>query len=340
MSATEQTICFKITGEYLTDLTRSLYADEGEPSKAIKILKDAFPEMPDSQIFSILSGEKKLIGDSSIGMDLVDDQTKKSKHGNELGFGSLLNKLQKNKEHVRDLQAVNDLYSGNKLVLSGSPFGLVQIPANYLEALRRNEIKWNDVPRRLIRTTSQTIHDPFTYDFHPKALRLDKDGETIVEEDFKPISAEIYRLDEDDESVIDKPQKESAQKVISSYQPLSKNNPLKKAINSDNKEFDNPYKGAKSHNEISSDNGWLLPDGKFYECFESSYSNSFREHIDLADALGYDEKDAEKLGWIKISRTIPFQPDRHITQRQFDRLFDYCQKTKQELPWWAKDNEE
>ncbi len=71
-------------------------------------------------------------------------------------------------------------------------------------------------------------------------------------------------------------------------------------------------------------NGWILPNGKFYP-LESSM-----QHIWCAERLGKTEKQAEDLGWIKISTSamgLNVLAHKKMTQKQINTLFD-----------WAKDN--
>lgn len=67
-----------VEGEFLTNITRQLWADEGKPEKAFNILEAAFPTMTKADKFAILIGEKKLTGDSNKGCNLIKDTTKES----------------------------------------------------------------------------------------------------------------------------------------------------------------------------------------------------------------------------------------------------------------------
>ncbi len=87
--------------------------------------------------------------------------------------------------------------------------------------------------------------------------------------------------------------------------------------------------------KMSSDSGWLLPDGKYYGC-------EAHEHIGLAtnllektlpkaahglNATEY-ERLAENRGWVKISKSMSglhIVCQSNVTQKQRDRLFDYCE---------------
>lgn len=81
--------------------------------------------------------------------------------------------------------------------------------------------------------------------------------------------------------------------------------------------------------KMTSRNGWLLPDGKFYAC-------EAMEHVGLAETLlsgdqsgeANMERRAEQLGWIKLSKSFSgFQciSLKVPTERQLTRLMDYSQ---------------
>lgn len=86
---------FVVEGEFLTNITRQLWADEGKPEKAFAILEAAFPTMRKSLMFSILIGEKKLIGNSSKGCKLVNDKAYESPGGNSLSIESVVLRFKK-----------------------------------------------------------------------------------------------------------------------------------------------------------------------------------------------------------------------------------------------------
>lgn len=87
--------------------------------------------------------------------------------------------------------------------------------------------------------------------------------------------------------------------------------------------------------DMSAPSGWLLPDGKYYPC-------GAMEHVGLAETLLKDdvskeansERLAEKRGWIKISKApiLGFHCTafKKATAKQLTKLWDYCQKHKQD----------
>lgn len=78
-------------------------------------------------------------------------------------------------------------------------------------------------------------------------------------------------------------------------------------------------------------NGWLSPDGTYFEC-------PAQGHLVAADVLAgasrYDgEKILESRGWAKVSDNRWFAVGRQeLTQGQIDFIFDWCQINKRVYP--------
>ncbi len=62
------------------------------------------------------------------------------------------------------------------------------------------------------------------------------------------------------------------------------------------------------------------------------------EHVALADALGFQEANLEKLGWIRIEAGEAFSPwKEELSQRQMDLIFDWYTQREKDLPsWWRR----
>jgi hypothetical protein len=94
-----------------------------------------------------------------------------------------------------------------------------------------------------------------------------------------------------------------------------------------------PEPPPSGDNEITTDCGWLSPEGKFYRCI-------YMGHISLAHQLGFDEVRLEKLGWLKVqegkifSSLLDNQCEFNATQTQRDLVFDYCHKNGKAMPLW------
>lgn len=266
---------FVVEGEWFTNLVRSLWADEGQPEKAMRLLKTGIPDLPEEAAYGILRGTKRLDGDSTTGLDLVDDSATESPCGNSLALEAVLKPLRTKAEEGRDATA---LLAG-QVTHIGSPKGRVAIPTHRIEAYRRGEIGLDDMLYRGV-SNIPTAEER-------KAMLTDPMVE--VERQRRGIEP----LDDEE------------------GEPLG---------------FTPPPPAYK----ITHDYGWLSPDGKFYPC-------AWMEHIWLAGALGFEERNLEKLGWIKIEAGEAFAPEREVTQRQIDLVFDWYQTRGKELPfWWEK----
>ena len=55
---------FTVEGEFLTQVSRQLWADERQPEKAINLLKESLRGVTMEQVLAILTGSKKLTGNS------------------------------------------------------------------------------------------------------------------------------------------------------------------------------------------------------------------------------------------------------------------------------------
>lgn len=104
------TLCFHIHGEDFTRLVRSMWADEQEPERALRVLEGGLPDMGFEDRLSVLTGRKKLVGDSRDGgLGLEKDSATKSPHGNLLtiesvigAFRSQIDSLEENQRTVLD----------------------------------------------------------------------------------------------------------------------------------------------------------------------------------------------------------------------------------------------
>ncbi|UTC29742.1 hypothetical protein BAJUN_01120 [Bajunvirus bajun] len=73
MSAAQaKTVCFTVTGEFLTDFARTRVI-EGRWDHGLRTLVEGLHGMTTDQAIAILKGDQKLIGDSNVGVDMVPD---------------------------------------------------------------------------------------------------------------------------------------------------------------------------------------------------------------------------------------------------------------------------
>jgi hypothetical protein len=124
-SLREKKLCFSVTGKFLTDLGRKLWADDQDPEKALDLLKTAFPDMPQSVVMSVLLGEKKLTGDSNIGIEVEDDNQSITECGHDLGLKSTFKRLRDKIDMLEDrIQMAEHVTE-----FVPSPKGMVEVPS-------------------------------------------------------------------------------------------------------------------------------------------------------------------------------------------------------------------
>lgn len=286
----EVTSHFTVTGEFLTQISRQLWADEQQPEKAINLLKEGLQGITMEQVLAILLGSKKLIGnsDDENGVQFVDDNSTVSENGFPLGIKDLISKFRDKEDKLED----EVQFFSKQTELVASPIGLVE------------------VPRRRTKLYEKSGKAPVI------ALRENVDLEKIPHRRCNP------RI--------------RAEKMFSPESQLKRQD---LGIEPPGPVYDMladqdlpPSPPPIPEYEITSDCGWLSPDGKFYRC-------AYMEHISLALRLSFDEPRLEKMGWLKVQDGkiylgIWVNPDIKPTQKQRDLVFDYCIKNGLPMPTW------
>jgi hypothetical protein len=163
---------FSIDGDYLTNLVRSMWADDQNPEKALAVLESGFPEMPYSQRLSIVCGSKRLVGDEQ-GIELVDDDATHTEAGTLLSLASVLRSLRQAAEEGADaLQLLSDT-----TIKVPSKRALVAIPLRRLRDYKAGKIDLEDMLYRQVSAWPPEVPTP-----RPAAPILEKE----VEEDLPP----------------------------------------------------------------------------------------------------------------------------------------------------------
>lgn len=176
---------FRIDGTDLTKLVRTLWADEEQPEKALMILHAAFPEMTRGQQISILSGEKKLVGNEHV-MNLLDDGVSETELGNplypEIIFRKLLARAKKADGQRKDAVAL----LMRDTVAMGSPKGLVHVPF------------WRTTPtssgRKLVTDLDDTMYQESPMTFISPKLTLKPKPKEKPEPKKRPLSEPLTRI--------------------------------------------------------------------------------------------------------------------------------------------------
>jgi hypothetical protein len=255
-----------------------------------------------------LTGEKKLIGDSDEGIELVDDGTKVSENGFPLDLSSLIQRFRDKEDKLED--EVQFFSRNTELV--ASPKGLVEVP-------RRRTKRYEKLGRAPV-----------------VGLKEGVDLEKIPHRECTPrVKAEKMmspesRLKRREQGLEPGPELEED----GPYNALGVPYDMLKD------QDEPPSPPPEPEYEITADCGWLSPDGKFYRC-------AYMEHISLAIRLGMDEVRLEKLGWVKVQEN-KFWGDllceggerAKVTQKQRDLVFDYCTKNGLQLPSWMAPEED
>jgi hypothetical protein len=124
--ASSQTVCFKIEGEHLTRLARTLWADELETTKALNLLVDGLQGITEAQAISILTGENKLVGCNDL--DMVPDGATETEYGNKLALKDILRRQEEKKAKAAWEQRLFLDVATHNTVPMGSPYGLCHVP--------------------------------------------------------------------------------------------------------------------------------------------------------------------------------------------------------------------
>lgn len=117
---------FTIHGDWLTDIARSMWA-EGDPDKGLELLDTAFPSMPTETKFAVLTGHKKLVGDSNSGMEVMDDVWRCPGRTRNAEAPTLADILEKYRNKIDKLEDLAQFGLGHTICVP-SPKGLVEVP--------------------------------------------------------------------------------------------------------------------------------------------------------------------------------------------------------------------
>jgi hypothetical protein len=139
-----ETVTFVVDGPWLTNLVRSLWAAEGEPVKALEVLRSAFPTMSESQRIAICTGTKKLEGTSRDpkGIGFVDDNATEV-HGCKLSLAALIERLDQTDEMDRWKDALQMAIGDVERVASHN--GMIRIPRRRVRDYRNGKISAADI---------------------------------------------------------------------------------------------------------------------------------------------------------------------------------------------------
>lgn len=263
---------FVVQGDFITETSRRLWNDEGEPEKALDILL-SLDGITYDQCLDVLEGRSKLIGDSSNGIDIVDDDAK----------GKSLKEILKTLKKERDI-AIDERLDAFQLLADDSAIGAS--PTG-----RRK------VPRRKTR----------------------KNVGSVIGTVFK----EGYEFDDIDSG-------EDVQK-LSIWQQVDDIDISSARRSRAELPEPEPQPPPIPDDKITSNTGWLTPEGKFYAC-------RYGQHREIADLVGFDTDDKRyvRCAWHMDQQWFFCESDA-LTQTQRELIKNFCSEKNVEEPYWMQD---
>lgn len=158
----DRTLCFKVTGEFLTEQARSFWAHEDDPERGLRLLTDGLNGITREQALSVLEGRAKLTGDSSVGIDLAPDDV-----SGLPTMEDVVRRLHRERDEAEDkFEDMVQLHIGDTVMIP-SPTGRRAVPR------RKTEVAENG--RRLKRRYEWPEHQHAeTHEPNAKPLRVFK----------------------------------------------------------------------------------------------------------------------------------------------------------------------
>ena len=300
-------MCFKIYGEDLVRLARSIWADDRRPDKALRIMVEGLMGMTEEIAVSILTGKKTLKGCSSDpkGVFMVDDDATETEHGNPLSLYEMIAcemaAKQRLTEELHDMTEMADPEGGE---WGGSPGGLIKMPKRQWKRLRDGECGWKDLESFYYHKLNapQNATEELISDQHREVGQM---GPAIPQ--LPGAAGKMQKLGQDKlDRLIDRAKSDKARPK------------------------------PKPDTKLRATNGWVDRMGHFYPC-------AYTAHDELAEDLGMGLREIEEKGWVKISDSqmsaIPRDfdvlcPDKSATKKQIAVIMDWCIKHKRKLPDW------
>lgn len=332
---------FKVDGPWLTQFSRMLWADEDSPHKALAVLdclvsEDKSHEMNEEIALRILTGRAKLVGNSSDGISLEEDNTDVSEHGNALSLQARFRHLGFKAQEASFEIKCRDQIKAKRTEFVASPWGGIHIPLCAWEKIKTGEWSWKDLEPYVkggdFPRTKRALAAM-------RAIYGYKDGDDIEYAcDEVRMRSEIINKTSA-ESAIKKQDENALDFIAGAARANVSNLPFDGSIldqyikdqTAMDKASNKPPEPAK---DFSAENGWIAPNGDFFTC-------GMIQHDALADRMGAPTKDLEKTH-VRISINpmsdyrSPVQfVGRNLTQKQKDAIWDWCEFHKKDVPPWV-----
>lgn len=323
-------VCFTITGEYITQQARN-FVMEGDWQRAVDFLAKSFFDFPSDLAFAVCKGAKKLIGDSSMGIDIADD------HDEEFE------------------KRIEWLYAGY-YVTGGRFYQPYATVDNYGE----NDII--PVEGKTVKRNSGRVYSQIDYSYRPYHYADDPRRDLVIEVRGKndyDIRAALFKLVDAPplwmrEVAFNKPQEAFDNFVairgippVRGHQQWYGGGTERVAYAQVTKAFAQPMVEEEEKPEpplvvdstYSSPYGWISPDGDFYGCQRTEHratADALCRQLGLDDSRG--ESALENVGWCKVTDSClpPFEvlilAEKGFTQAQINVIQAWCEKHGKGVP--------
>lgn len=353
---TTETMCFKVEGDWLTKFSRTLWADEDQPQKALAVLDclvgdSEGQEMNEEIALRILTGRAKLTGNSTDGIYLEEDHVDVTEHGNALSLQARLRRLSfKSQEAAFEILCRNQIASKNVKFMA-SPWGPVYVPYCAWKNITSGEWGWDEL-RPYIQagdfplTASALKERQSRYDYEDGREEIDDNCEQIHAQ--RAARAALDGADLEDarlvaESRLETMSDEEVEKAATDhvttlaragFTNLGVNETVVDKFIREQREMEENTGFPTPAADVSAENGWISPNGDFFTC-------GMIQHDALAIRMGSDTKTVEQTH-VRVSTNSmsgyrsPLQfVGRKLTRRQKDKIWDWCEHHKVDVPPWV-----
>lgn len=294
---------FSITGEFITEQARSFWSEENDPRRAFDLLR-GMDGITDGQIIDVLSGKKKLIGDSNVGVELVDDDHE------GLSIEELLGSMQDQIANLKDELADRIAMAADDTVIVASPMGRCKVPYRKTQPASGFQ-------------SFRVLKDGWKFEGQV--------GEGKILEVFKYVDENFDSMFVKSKNIVDMGALAGSQRPIEEDTDEDEAKPVP----------------PDPQSSITTDTGWLSPEGKFYPCEYGDHARTLWS-LDLCD--GPHLHGIDRDGWVKLCvSSIPFDhgdgeltrdqmfltPDSELVSEIQEKMIkEFCEKNNCRLPFW------
>lgn len=318
------TVHFTVTGEFITQQARSFWAAEDEPEKALRLLKCLYG-ITDAQIMDVLEGRSQLVGDSDEGVTLAPDNATEIHGLPLLSPVEQYTKLKRERDEAKDEAADTVQMAIGETVVLSSPTGLREVPFrktknNYRAGGPRHILiegyEWEGIEGR-----KETDKVPMYRQVTTAADRARIASNRATEE-----AQDNDLMLQEGEAELEKQFADPARRAR-----------VAQTLAEMGVEREEPKRVPPvAFDKITSDVGWLSPEGKYYDC-----GMAYAQHNVVAWHLGLSPYEMDKAGWIRCTvaetKATFFHCDyRTITPVQRERVAARVAEAKLEVPFWLE----